>query len=190
MNQSVNYPHPHFITQQQYKPINTIQVTNDAIKFATGAGLLTVAAGNAVSNQKLGPLGIITKSGKLWGLMVLVAGTYRFSSASIANLREKSDIWNEFIAGLIAGGITAGPTKSLVKVIGTSWGTGSLIATIFWTGSFVGDFTNSSTQFRGEGLENKFEIKKNVETQGFWDVSRRRPLSQTLQELGQGAFKP
>lgn len=189
---AIKYPSPTFNTpaQTQYKPVNTWAVTKDAVKFASIAGLLTVAAGNAVSKERLGPMGVFTKSGKLWGLMILVAGSYRFTGASLANLRKENDSWNEFFAGSVAGAFTAAPTGQLVKVVGTSLGTAVLVGGVFWCGSFLGNTESSSFAQRGEGLENGFEIKKDLEKQGFWDVSRRRPLSQTLEQLGDGVFKP
>lgn len=185
----INFPSAH-ITEDKYVPVDTWSATRSALGYASVFGLLTVATQNAVSKERVGPLGIFTRSGSLFGMIVLVSGSYKLSSSMLSNLREKKDTANEFYAGLIAGAFAGAPTRSLVKASGWSFFGGVVAALVYWSGSIVGQTSTSSYAYRGKGAENNFEPKSDIERQGFWDVMRRRPLSQTLEELGQGAFKP
>lgn len=187
----VSYPSPH-LTPDVYMPVDTWTATRTAVGYGSVFGLLTVATQNAVAKERLGPLGIITRSGGLWGMIVLVSGSYKLASSMLSNLREKKDTLNEFYAGAIAGAIAGSPTKSLVKASGWSFAGGVVAALVYWSGSIVGQAATSSHAYRGVGAQNNFKPKDShySERQGFWDVLRRRPLSQTLEELGEGAFKP
>jgi hypothetical protein len=185
----ISYPSPH-LTPDKYVPVDTWASTRSAVGYASVFGLLTVATQNAVAKERLGPLGIITRSGGLWSMIVLVSGTYKLSSSVLSNLREKKDTLNEFYAGAIAGAVAGLPTKSLVKASGWSFAGGIITALVYWSGSIVGQAKTSSYAHRGVGAENNFKPKSDVQKQEFWDVLRRRPLSQTLEELGEGAFKP
>ena len=189
--QYVNYPSPH-LTPDKYVPVDTFSATRSALGYGAAFGLLTVATQNAVQKSRVGPLGIITRSGTLWGMIVLVSGSYKFASSVLSNLREKKDTLNEFYAGLVAGAVAGLPTKSLVKAAGWSFAGGVITGLVYWSGSIVGQLGSSSYAYRGVGVENNFKPKPvdEAQRQGFWDVLRRRPLSQTLEQLGEGAFKP
>ncbi|CDR46584.1 CYFA0S24e00518g1_1 [Cyberlindnera fabianii] len=186
----VSYPHPRPYVEE-YKPINTWNSTKSAFYYSSVIGLLTAATRNSISKDKIGPLSIITRSGKLWATIVLTATGYKFASCSLANLREKKDTLNEFYSGAIAGGLASIFYKNMIKSVGFSFVGGCIAATVFWSGTMVGNAQKSSHTLRGKGPDNHFKARasSDVERQGFWDVARRRPLSQTLEELGEGVFK-
>lgn len=106
------------------------------------------------------------------------------------NLREKNDAWNTFL-GVGAGNLaclTAGFKSMPVKhKILTGLGGAALTALVdhvSWS---------QSPSFGGRDTKHAFaNTDETFEKQKFWDVWRRRPLSQTVEELGagRGIFKP
>lgn len=108
----------------------------------------------------------------------------------ITNLREKNDGWNTFWAvgaanmTVLSTGFKQMPAKH--KVL--SGFSGALLAagiSHFWwaqSTSFVGRDVKYMTANSDEPIENKQE---------FWDVMKRRPMSQTIDILGagRGVFK-
>lgn len=110
--------------------------------------------------------------------------------SSVANLREKNDCWNTF------WGLTAANTvvlsaafrsmppkhKIITGALGTSLAT--IVDRAYWAQS-----TSSPTADAKYELANE---NKDLPKQGFWDVWQRRPITQTVEELGvgRGIFKP
>ena len=109
---------------------------------------------------------------------------------SIANIREINDCWNTFWGltaantVVLSAGFRSMPPKH--KIITGALGTS--IATIldraYWAQS------TSSPR-----LDAKYELantNENLPKQQFWDVWQRRPITQTVEELGvgRGIFKP
>lgn len=69
--------------------------------------------------------------------------------------------------------------KSVPKVIGFALLTGSALGIYGWSGGILGYGREDALKIAG-GITDISEKPK----QGFWEVVHRRPLSQTLEELG------
>lgn len=122
--------------------------------------------------------------------VVAFFGVARGVQDSVANIRETNDCWNTFWgltaanAVVLSAGFKNLPAKH--KVITATLGTA--VATIldraYWA--------QSTTSPR---LDAKYELANENEKlpkQQFWDVWQRRPITQTVEELGvgRGIFKP
>lgn len=110
------------------------------------------------------------------------------SKSMIANLREKNDGWNTFWAvGLgnlvvLSAGFRNMPVKHKILTGFSGAMVTGLINHWAWA---------QSTSFPGRDVKH-YLSQDDVPKQEFWDVLRRRPLSQTVQELGvgRGVLKP
>ena len=107
-----------------------------------------------------------------------------FTKASVTNLREKNDGWNTFLGvgagnlAILTVGFNSMPVKH--KVL-TGFGGAALAAFLDhfrWAQSTSSAFTHASYA--------KANTEEELPKQQFWDVWLRRPLSQTVEELGQG----
>lgn len=110
--------------------------------------------------------------------------------SSVANLREKNDCWNTF------WGLTAANTvvlsaafrsmpakhKVITGALGTSLAT--IVDRAYWAQSTSSPTTDAKYELANEN--------KDLPQQGFWDIWQRRPITQTVEELGvgRGIFKP
>ncbi|CAK9438596.1 uncharacterized protein LODBEIA_P28200 [Lodderomyces beijingensis] len=110
--------------------------------------------------------------------------------SSLANLREKNDCWDTFwgLAAantiVLSAGFRSMPAKSKVitGVLGTSLAT--VIDRAYWA---------QSTSSPAKDVKYELgQINKDLPKQSFWDVWSRRPITQTVEELGvgRGIFKP
>ncbi|KAI3403848.1 hypothetical protein KGF56_003278 [Candida oxycetoniae] len=110
--------------------------------------------------------------------------------SSLANLREKNDCWNTFWGLATANTIVLTAAfksmppkhKILTGVFGTS------LATIFDRAYWAQSTSNPSYNAKYESAQ----VDKDLPKQSFWDIWQRRPLTDTVQELGvgRGIFKP
>lgn len=125
-------------------------------------------------------------------LLAAMGGAYEFTRLASANLREKDDSLNQAFGGFVAGsiiglrcGFTEESNQSEVSML-IAPSDGSIPAVIgFGTLSAVVlgayDFTGGSLSGPGKSpeqddFERKQELRKN----------RRRPIEQTISELGEG----
>ncbi|CCE78550.1 Piso0_001176 [Millerozyma farinosa CBS 7064] len=127
------------------------------------------------------------------GLPLTVVGFATVTTATkgiLTNLREKNDGWNMFWAvgmGNLAA-LTAGFKNMPVKhKVLTGISGAALTAFVdhwYWA---------QSTSYAGKDTRHKYaNVDEDLPKQQFWDVWRRRPLSQTVEEMGagRGIFKP
>ncbi|EMG46680.1 hypothetical protein SBY92_005424 [Candida maltosa Xu316] len=109
---------------------------------------------------------------------------------SVANIRETNDCWNIFWGlsaantVVLSAGFKSMPIKHklITGILGTSVAT--ILDRAYWAQS------TSSPR-----LDAKYELanmNKDLPKQQFWDVWERKPISQTVEELGvgRGIFKP
>lgn len=112
------------------------------------------------------------------------------TKGTVTNLREKNDAWNTFWGvgagnlAVLSVGMKQMPVKH--KVL-TGFGGAIVTAVIdhcFWAQS--PSYAGKDAKYMGANTDQE------VPKQQFWDIWKRRPLSQTVQELGEGRgiFKP
>jgi len=177
------------IFKEEYKPMETSALTKTAFIYSTAIGGLTAATQNSLARDGRGPMAVFTKSGKLWGAIVAVVTTYQFSFCAVSNLREKSDALNDLYAGAASGAVLGSFSKSLSKTVGTALCLGALAGFTHWAGFMIGNREESAAHTRDEFGSNLREFKEG-EKQGLWELSRRRPLSETKERLGEVFNKP
>ena len=119
-----------------------------------------------------------------------MGGTYEFSKLASANLREKDDSWNTAIGGFLAGsilGIRCSPitqcpwsleltvhlVRTLPAVLGYGAGLAVLLGTYDYTGGVLSGYDKDPNV---DEYLRKEQLRKN----------RRRPIQETLDELGEG----
>lgn len=107
----------------------------------------------------------------------------------VTNLREKNDGWNTFWAvgagnlAVLSAGFKTMPAKHKIMTGVSGAAITALVSQWSWAESI-----NSP----GQEVKHYEAHDKDIPKQGFWDVLRRRPLSQTVDEMGagRGIFKP
>lgn len=152
----------------------------DAISGAVACGLIVGSAGVlaaavqvALQPQNIGVWGIVKRTGSTAGLFAAVGGVYQFSAYAAANLRQKDDHWNTAIGGFLAGAIAGLPTGRMPRVLGSGAFMAVTIAAFEYTGGRLNGFREDPQM---DEFERKEGLRKN----------RRRPLEETLAEVGEG----
>jgi hypothetical protein len=165
----------------KYVPRDTIYVSAQAAIVSAGVGVIA-----ALGKANLGPgrtiFGGLQKNARFIPIFAGVGTAYTLFEAASANLREKDSPLNAFVGGLAAGGIIGASLKKagVPKVVGGALFVGFFMAVSRWAGGASGYGRDEMiTKSHGDIVE----IEKG-DRQGFWDVVHRRPLSQTLDELG------
>lgn len=108
-----------------YRPKDAVGLAIESTLITGAAGLTVSAIQNTLTKQNVSGWGVFTRSGgtiAVFGVLLLLStiaaprdgltgsiaamgGTYGFSKAAAANLREKNDSWNPAIGGFLAGGV-------------------------------------------------------------------------------------
>lgn len=127
------------------------------------------------------------------GLPATVIGFATVATAGrgiVCNLREKNDGWNTFwgvgMGNLVV--LTAGFKSMPIKHKIMTGITGAALTGLLNQWSWAQSINSPGKDVRHYLANDNSETPK----QGFWDVMRRRPISQTVEELGvgRGIFKP
>jgi hypothetical protein len=123
-------------------------------------------------------------------------GTYSFLSSSLYNLDEKRTTGNEVIAAS-SGILVATIFKSipLNQKVGLALGMGVFVGIFNWAGGLVGTYKTNFTHMYQTGQIKNQESNKSLDEdfangtykkQGFWELLYRKPLSETIEDLGEG----
>ncbi|KAL8804518.1 MAG: hypothetical protein Q9182_002526 [Xanthomendoza sp. 2 TL-2023] len=157
-----------------FQPKDAINASAQATMIVGTAGVFLSAVQNTLTRQpNVTAWGVITRTGGTIGLFAAVGGTYEFARTVAANLREKDDAWNPAIGGFFSGGIVGLRFRSFPAVLGF----GAVLATIQgvfdYTGGKFSGFARDNTVDEYERTE---QVRRN----------KRRPIEETLQELGEG----
>lgn len=126
----------------------------------------------------------------------LALSTYSFLSSSLYNLDEERTTKNEMIAAssgiLVATIFKSGP---LNQKVGLALGMATFVGLYNWTGGLVGNFNTNFTNMYYNGEIHNQESNKSLDEefangtykkQGFWELLYRKPLSETIEDLGEG----
>ncbi len=126
----------------------------------------------------------------------LALGTYSFVSNSLLNIKEERKATSEILAvssGVLVASIFK-PSMPLNAKIGMALGVGLFAGFVEWAGGLnIYDsnygYLKSTDQLKNQesnkSLDEDFE-KGTYKKQGFWELVYRKPLSQTIEELGEG----
>jgi len=156
-----------------YHPRDALHNTGNAMISTGTIGAVIAGVQNTLRKQNVGAMGILTRSGGVIALFVGAGGAYQFTLDATANMQQKDDCYNEFYAGAAAG-VTAGIfRRSLPFMLGAGAAFGSGMAAFRYTAGIRG---SESGEVDEEEIERREAMKK----------LRRRPLSETLEQLGEG----
>ncbi|OCK86196.1 hypothetical protein K432DRAFT_431163 [Lepidopterella palustris CBS 459.81] len=156
-----------------YHPKDAISSTVRTMGITTGAGAIIAGVQNTLTRQNVGAFGILTRTGGTIAVFAAAGGAYQFTKTAAANLREKDDSYNSAIGGFFGGAMIGLKFRSIPVVLGYASATAVMLAAVDYGGG---------TLF---GYQKDPEIDE-VDRKEFLRKNRRRPLEQTVAELGEG----
>ncbi|KAL8935203.1 MAG: hypothetical protein Q9211_004822 [Gyalolechia sp. 1 TL-2023] len=160
-----------------YQPKDAISASARTTMILGGAGLFLSAVENSLTRQNVTGWGVFTRTGGTIAMFAAIGGTFGFVRTAAANLREKDDAYNPAIAGFFAGGIVGLRMRSFPAVLGF----GAVLAIIQGTHEYTG---GKLSGYERDPSVDEYERKEQLRR------NRRRPIEETLQELGEGrAYK-
>lgn len=156
-----------------YQPKDAISASARSTLVLGGAGLFLSAVQNNLTRQNVTGWGVFTRTGGTIAMFAAIGGTFEFVRIAAANLREKEDAYNAAIGGFFAGGVVGFRVRSFPAVLGF----GALLAIIQGTHEYTGGrLSGYERDTSVDQYERKEQLRRN----------RRRPIEETLQELGEG----
>ncbi|GMM33895.1 hypothetical protein DASC09_012200 [Saccharomycopsis crataegensis] len=181
-----------------YTPTFRVQLNKpfqpvDAIEVATNAGIggllvsSVFAAGyNSLNKSQAPAFHRIRLSGVLVGAVTVSAAAYSFIEALSGNLRQKNDGVNAFYGGLVSGSIIGSVSKNVAKTVGCGFAFGCIMGLVSWGGQSVTGLGKDSPY---DSIDKSEPVPKLFgEKQGVWDAAYRRPMSQTIEMLGEDSI--
>jgi hypothetical protein len=157
--------------EKAYVPHDVIDEAGKTALLGFGSGLFIASVHNALSRRNLGALTVFTRGAPIIGLATAAPTAYTFFSRTSMNLREKDDAWSAAFGGFMSGTILGMPFKRMPIVMAF----GGLFAGVQGTLYFLGGRIDS---FKEE--EDEFERKEIIRR------TTRRPVEQTIAEIGEG----
>lgn len=158
-----------------YHPQDALSGGVKAGLITGGAGLLFAAVKNQQAKKQYGAWGVFTRGGTIIGTFAAAGTAFEFTRAASANLREKNDHYNHAIAGFVSGSVVGLHTGRMPRVLGI----GALFSVIFAAYDFLGGSLRGNDRTLQEERD-EFDRKE------FLRKNRRRPVEETLAEVGEG----
>ncbi|OAL54918.1 hypothetical protein IQ07DRAFT_531466 [Pyrenochaeta sp. DS3sAY3a] len=157
---------------ETFHPRDTLSNTATTTLQTTAAGALLAGVQNTLRKQNVGAMGIITRSGGTIALFAGVGAAYQFTLDATSNLRQTDDCYSEALAGFMAGAAMGVPRRSLPFMLGA----GAITSTVLTAYRYTSGLSGSGTVDDDNEVERREALRK----------IRRRPLSETIEELGEG----
>ncbi|KAL8970629.1 MAG: hypothetical protein Q9183_001425 [Haloplaca sp. 2 TL-2023] len=158
-----------------YQPKDAISASVRSTTLLGGAGLFLSAVQNSLTRQNVTGWGVITRTGSTIWMFAAIGGSYEFTRTAAANLREKNDAYNNAIGGLFGGAVVGlqPQFRSFPAIVGF----GAVLSVLQFAFDYTGGrFTGYERDAEVDQYERKEQLRRN----------RRRPIEQTLQEMGEG----
>ncbi|KAI9147823.1 NADH-ubiquinone oxidoreductase 21.3 kDa subunit [Paramyrothecium foliicola] len=157
--------------EKPYVAHDVIDETGKTAIMGLGSGIFVAAIHNALSRRNVGSLSVFTRGAPIIGLATAAPTAYTFFSRTTMNLRERDDAWAAAFGGFVSGGILGLPFKRLPVVLGIGGLFAGVQGTLYFLGGRIDSFKEESDEF-----ERKEIIRRTT----------RRPVEQTIAELGEG----
>ncbi|TAQ87336.1 hypothetical protein B7494_g4309 [Chlorociboria aeruginascens] len=160
-----------------YHPKDAVKAAINGTMITGSAGLFVSAVQNTLAKSNVGPWGVFTRTGSTAAIFAGMGGAFEFTRYASSNLREKDDALNDVIGGFLAGsilGLRFGTTPAVL-------GFGALTAIVLGTFNYTG---GALTGYRKDPEVDEFDRKE------YLRKNRRRPIEQTISELGEGIYAP
>ncbi|KAI9884278.1 MAG: hypothetical protein M1823_003933 [Watsoniomyces obsoletus] len=161
------------INPAQYHPKDAIGMALKGGAITTMAGLTLSAVQNSLTKQNVGAWGVFTRTGGVIAIFAAMGSAFEFTKAASANLREKDDSWNPAIGGFVGGAILGLRLRTIPAVLGYGASAALLLGVFDYTGSSFGGYAVDRDV---DHVERKEQLRRN----------RRRPIQETVDELGEG----
>lgn len=159
-----------------FHPRDTLANTGSTTLQLTAVGAIVAGVQNTLRKQNVGAMGILTRSGGIIAVYGAAGATYQFTLDATSNLRGKDDCYSEAIAGFASGTAVGIARRSLPFMLGAGVCFSAAMTAFRYTNGLRGT-GDIRSQIDDDGeVERREELKK----------LRRRPLSETLQQLGEG----
>ncbi|KAL9584137.1 MAG: hypothetical protein Q9212_002296 [Teloschistes hypoglaucus] len=167
-----------------YQPQDAISQSLHSTMILGGTGLFVSAVQNTLTRQNVSAWGVVTRTGSTIWTFAAIGGVYEFVRTAAANLREKNDAYNNAIGGFFGGGVNAKDSKTadsshcvLARSFPAMIGFGAALSLAQFAFQYTGGkFSGFAQDAEVDEYERKEQLRRN----------RRRPIEQTLQEMGEG----
>ncbi|KAF1839590.1 NADH-ubiquinone oxidoreductase 213 kDa subunit [Decorospora gaudefroyi] len=162
--------------QPTFRSRDALSNTASTTLQTTAFGAIVAGVQNTLRKQNVGAMGILTRSGGIIALYAGAGAAYQFTLDATSNLRQKDDCYSEALAGFVAGCGVGIARRSLPFMLGAGACFSTVLTAYRYTGGIwgIGDIR---IQVDDDGeVERREELKK----------LRRRPLSETIEQLGEG----
>lgn len=176
---AVRYPRYNYRDYGSFQPRDTIAETSKNAFLSLGAGFFVAGVKGSLGPPS-GAMTAILKNSRYIPLYGAAGTAYTFVECVSANLSESESAWTRFAGGAAAGAVMGSVYRSVPKVVGGALAVGTGLGFCHWAGGFLGYGPETARQNASGDVK---DIEKG-DRQGFWDVVHRRPLSQTIDELG------
>ncbi|KAJ4300677.1 hypothetical protein N0V90_002765 [Kalmusia sp. IMI 367209] len=156
-----------------FEPRDTLKNTANTTLQLTVAGAIFAGVQNTLRKQNVGAMGIFTRSGGIIAVFAGVGVAYQFTKDAAANLRQKDDTYNDALAGFVGGSVIGVSRRSIPMMLGAGAGFGVALAAFKYTNGIGGYVAKEEDE---DEVERREELRK----------LHRRPLQETLEQLGEG----
>lgn len=181
MADKVHLPSPTFNSSKTgFHAYDTLGLSTKSAMIGLAAGTVAAAAHNSLATGPRNIITTFTKSGGIVTTFTGVSAAYAFTHCVSANLRERDDGWNHMWAGAATGAILGAKTKRVPAFFGWTLLVGAACGLFGWTGAQFNADRKAALAHSPNGV-----IQEDAH-QSFWEVVHRRPLSLTVEQLGEG----
>ncbi|KAK0290697.1 hypothetical protein LTR35_000129 [Friedmanniomyces endolithicus] len=160
--------------EELYQPKDAITAAIKATGVTGAAGAFVSTIQNTLVRHNAGAWGAVTRFGGTTALFAAMGGAYEFTKNASANLREKDDAYNPAVGGFFAGTLMGLRFRSPALILGYGTGLSALLFAFSFTGGTLYGYQKDPTV---DEVSRKEYMRKN----------RRRPIEQTVNELGESA---
>lgn len=182
VSEHVHLPSPTFNSSKagQFHPLDTMGLTTKSAMVGLGAGIVAAAAKNSLASGPRNISTLFSKSGGVVGAFTGSSAAYVFTYSAVSNLRERQDGWNHMWAGAATGALLGARTARIPAFFGWTVLCGAACGLFGWTGAKFNSDQKASLEQSPKGF-----VQEDAH-QTFWEVVHRRPLSLTVEQLGEG----
>ncbi|RYO85080.1 hypothetical protein DL764_009229 [Monosporascus ibericus] len=138
------------------------------------AGLFIAAVQNSLAKRNVGSWAVFSKHGNTIATYAVMGTTFKFTTDAAANLREKDDTLNTTIGAFVAGATLGLRAGRIPRILGF----GALFSVVFTAFEYTGGSLR--------GGQNRANDLDEYERKEFMRLNRRRPMEETVAELGEG----
>ncbi|KAF3018796.1 hypothetical protein E8E14_002003 [Neopestalotiopsis sp. 37M] len=169
-------PHPiaKLYPEEPYHPKNAITSAVQGAGVGAAAGLIAAAVQNSLAKTSVGAGGVFSRHGATVATMTAVPTVYNFVKDASANLREKDDTLNTTIGAFFGGAMLGLRSLRMPQILGQ----GALAAVVLTAFDYTGG--------RLTGYKKDSQFVDEYERKEFLRNNRRRPLTETVADLGEG----